>query len=142
MGYGFAFISVLCNLFAGLLLLFSLILVINLLVYRSFKFPHITGWTYLGSVCGTLLATGILGTLWNYMVLEYEGWYWYDNFIHMPLYGAFLGGYPGRFIGELIQKKVLLIAQKYLIAIFWIAIALAAFYSYFYTGAFRYENYD
>lgn len=144
MGYGFAFISVIFSLFFCLLLLFSLIYVINLLVYRSFNFPQITGWTYLGAICGTLLATGILGTLWNLHQgpIKYGDrinfTIWYDQFINMPVYGTLFGGYPGRFIGEQIGK--LSIFQRKAIAISMIVFALIAFSSYFNTGAISYGD--
>ncbi|ELS31729.1 hypothetical protein Pse7429DRAFT_3426 [Pseudanabaena biceps PCC 7429] len=61
--FGFAVLSVFVNLLIGLLLIFGLLLIVNLVVYRSFKFSSNSPWLFIGVLCGSLIFTGILGTL-------------------------------------------------------------------------------
>ncbi len=137
--FGFAILSVLFNLIVGLFLLFSLILILRLLVHRSFKFPPLTVSTFLGCLWGTILATGILGTLWNWSQGANAKGIWYDHFIHMPIYGALVGGYLGQLTGEKTWTKAPRGLRIWLLLIVTL-IALAAFYGYLYTGAISYGN--
>ncbi|WP_271252897.1 hypothetical protein [Pseudanabaena sp. Chao 1811] len=136
--FGFAIFSVLINLSVGLVLLSCLIFVINFVVYRSLKF-YKTKWNCLGALWGTVVATGILGTVWNLSQGANAKYGWYNNFIHMPLYGALFGGYLGWIMGEQIVGKAPKNIRPWLVGVS-IAIAVAAFYGYLYTGAISYGD--
>ncbi len=136
--FGFAIFAVLINLLVGLFLLFCLIFIVNLIVHRSLEF-HQTKWNYLGAIWGTIFATSVLGTLWNLSQGADAKYGWYDNFIHMPLYGALFGGYLGWIMGEQILGKAPKNIRPWLLGMS-IAIALAAFYGYLYTGAISYGD--
>jgi hypothetical protein len=137
--FGFAILAVLINLLVGLVLLLSLIFIVNVIVHRSLKF-HRTKWNYWGATWGTVFATSVLGTLWNLSQGAEAKYVWYDNFIHMPLYGALFGGYLGWLMGEQILGKAPKNIRPLLVGLS-IAIAIAAFYGYLYTGAISYGDY-
>jgi len=136
--FGFAIFSVLFNLIAGLLLLFCLLMLINLVIHRSFKL-HSSKWIYLCTLLGSIYATGILGTIWNLSQGANARGNWYDQFIHMPIYGSLLGGYLGKLMGEELLARASPSLRRWLIVI-GTAIALAAFYSYLHTGAISYGD--
>lgn len=136
--FGFAILSVLINLLVGLALLFCLIFIVNVIVHRSLKF-HRTKWNYWGAIWGTIFATSVLGTLWNLSQGANAKYGWYDNFIHMPVYGALFGGYLGWLMGEQILGKAQKNIRTWLLGLS-IAIAIAAFYGYLYTGAISYGD--
>ncbi|WP_201322656.1 hypothetical protein [Pseudanabaena sp. lw0831] len=83
--------------------------------------------------------TGILGTLWNWSQGANAKGIWYDHFIHMPIYGVLVGCYLGKLTGEQIWTKASLSLRIWLFVI-GMLIALAAFYSYVYTGAISYGD--
>jgi hypothetical protein len=139
--FGFAILAILYNLIAGLLLLFCLTVIVNFITHRSFKFQTAPNLECFGSFFGALLATGILGTLWNLKWGANAGRDWYDLFIHMSIYGSLLGGLLGKSVGEklLAKVKLSLSSRRWLTAIA-IVFALAALYSYIYTGGISYGD--
>jgi hypothetical protein len=136
--FGFAIFSVLVNLLVGLVLLFCLVFIVNGIVYRSLQF-HRTKWNCFGSIWGTVFATSIFGAIWNLSQGVNAKYGWYDHFIRMPLYGALSGGYLGWIIGEQIFGKAPKNIRPWLVGLS-IAIALAAFYGYLYTGLISYGD--
>jgi len=137
--FSFAILSILIYLFTGLLILFCLTLIINFVNNRSFKFPNNQNLGCLGEIFGALCATGTLGTIWNLAHGANAKGNWYTIFIQMPLYGSLLGGLIGKFFGEKALSRAPRYLQKLLIVIA-IILALAALYSYIYTGVTSYGD--
>jgi hypothetical protein len=135
--FGFAFISVLFNLLAGLILIFGLIFIVNVIIYRSFKFPR-HQWSCFSALWGSVIATEILGICWNLVNGANAKVDWYYIFVHLPILGCLLGGYAGWRLGKMWDK----IPQKFWGLAVGVSIAIAAilFCEYIYTSAISYGD--
>ncbi len=135
--FGFAFMSVLFNLLAGLILIFGLILIVNAIIYRSFKFPR-HQWSCFSSLWGSVIVTEIFGICWNLINGANAKGDWYDTFIHLPILGCLLGGYAGWRIGK-VWDNIPKIFFELAIAVS-VAIAAILFWEYIYTSSISYGD--
>ncbi len=135
--FEFAILTILANLLAGLILIFGLIFIVNVLIYRSFKFPKHQR-SCFSAIWGSVIVTEILGIFWNLINGADAKGFWFAVFVHLPIFGCLLGGYVGWRFGKTWDK----IPQK-----FWgltvgasIAIAAILFWEYIYTAAISYGD--
>jgi len=135
--FGFAVLSIFANLLAGLILIFGLIFVVNVMIYRSFKFPR-HQWSCFSAIWGSVIVTEVLGICWNLINGADAKQFWFDVFVHLPILGCLLGGYIGWRFGKAWDK----VPPR-----FWgvavgvaIAIIVILFWEYIYTAAISYGD--
>jgi hypothetical protein len=135
--FGFAILSVLFNLLAGLILIFGLIFTVNTIIYRSFKFPK-HQWSCFSALWGSVMVTEILGICWNLVNGADAKGSWYDIFIQLPILGCLLGGYIGWRLGKMWDN----IPQKFWGLAVGVSLAIAAilFWEYLYSSSISYGD--
>lgn len=135
--FEFAFITIFANLFVGLILIFGLIFIVNVLIYRSFKFPR-HQWSCFSAIWGSVIATEVLGIFWNLINGADAKAFWFDVFTHLPILGCLLGGYVGWRLGKAWDN----IPKKFFELAIGVSVAIAAilFWEYIYTSAISYGD--
>ncbi len=135
--FGFAILTILSNLLVGLILIFGLIFILNVIIYRSFKFPRHQQ-SCFSAILGSVITTEILGIFWNLINGANAKEFWFNVFVRLPILGCLLGGYIGWRLGKMWDK----IPQNFLGLAIGVSIAIATilFWVYIYSSSISYGD--